>query len=195
MLLEDAIEKEKYKSLGDAEHIRGLFAKGMDRCDVALETGYPTGIIQRVFVEYQKEKTMPKKAKVTKCDFTKSFETKYGELHGFAVEFDNGDSGFYTSKSKDQNNFVVGQEADYEIKETKGQSGKPYNKIAPHRENTFGGGGKASSDKSIRSQVALKAAVETVVSHPKFAEEDMGVMPGIIVNIAGEYFEFLESHS
>jgi len=143
----------------------------------------------------KKRKQMHKTAVVTKCDYNKSWQSAHGEMHGFSVAFENGDSGFYMSTKKDQPNFVVGQEAQYEISEETGKSGKPYTKIKVFREKSFGGGGSKSSDRSIRSQVAVKAAVDLLVSHPKYADAEPNELAHITVGIAEPIFEFLEAHS
>jgi hypothetical protein len=81
-----------------------------------------------------------KKAKVTKVT---KFEKKdnYGNT-SFQIELENGDKGFYTSKSEEQTKFVVGKECEYNIEEKEGKTGKKYYKITiPQSENAFTGGG------------------------------------------------------
>jgi hypothetical protein len=79
-----------------------------------------------------------KPTKITRLDKLDS----YGNT-SFVIEFDNGDKGFYTSKSPDQIKFVIGNVADYEIEVKQGSKG-PYNKITvPQTAFTKGGvGGK-----------------------------------------------------
>ena len=62
--------------------------------------------------------------KVTKFDK----KDNYGNT-SFSIEFDNGDKGFYTSKSEEQTKFVVGKESDYNIEKKTGSTGKEYFKI------------------------------------------------------------------
>jgi hypothetical protein len=69
-------------------------------------------------------KKKDKVSKVTKLDKKDS----YGNT-SFVVEFDNGDKGFYTSKSEDQKVFIQGQEATYIIEEKEGKGGKKYCKV------------------------------------------------------------------
>lgn len=64
-----------------------------------------------------------KPTKITKMEKKDS----YGNT-SFIIEFDNGDKGFYTSKSEDQKKFIVGNVADYEVETKQGSKG-PYNKI------------------------------------------------------------------
>lgn len=91
-----------------------------------------------------------KKAKVSKV--IKSINNdgspktdNYGNF-SFIIEFENGDKGFYTSKSEDQKKFVAGQEAEYIIEEKTGGTGRKYFKVTtPKNENSFSGGFKSKA--------------------------------------------------
>ena len=48
---------------------------------------------------------MNKKSKVTNVQASGTWEGKFGLMYKFEVEFENGDAGEYSSKSKDQNKF------------------------------------------------------------------------------------------
>ena len=88
-----------------------------------------------------------KKAKVTKVIKTvngdgSAKKDSYGN-YSFIVELDNGDRGYYASKSEDQTKFVVGKEAEYVIEEKEARNGGKYYKITvPQAEGSksFGGG-------------------------------------------------------
>ena len=56
-----------------------------------------------------------KNSKVTNIQANGTWEGKFGTMYKFEVTFENGDCGEYSSKSKDQNKFVIGQNADYEF--------------------------------------------------------------------------------
>jgi hypothetical protein len=58
---------------------------------------------------------MSKKSKVTDVIFISEYDSKYGKLYKFAIEFENGDTGDYSSKKKEQDKFVIGEEAEYTI--------------------------------------------------------------------------------
>ena len=58
---------------------------------------------------------MIKKSKVTQVTSNGSWEGKYGTMFKFEVSFENGDTGEYSSKSKDQTKFVEGELANYEF--------------------------------------------------------------------------------
>lgn len=86
-----------------------------------------------------------KPTKITRLDKLDS----YGNT-SFVIEFDNGEKGFYTSKSPDQTKFVVGNVADYEIEVKQGSKG-PYNKITvPQPAFVKGGGGKPAVEPRIQ---------------------------------------------
>jgi len=67
-------------------------------------------------------KSKPKK--ITKFDKVDS----YGAT-SFAIDFENGQGGYYSTKSPDAIKFVVGQEIDYNIEEKESKAGKKYFKI------------------------------------------------------------------
>ena len=101
-----------------------------------------------------------KTSKVVLAAYSRSFSGQYGTFYVHTVTFENGDSGEYTSKTQEQSNFVVGQEARYTID----NSNPAYPaKIKPVQEQKASGGfGKSdpAKNKSIQRQTALKAAVE-----------------------------------
>ena len=74
---------------------------------------------------------MIKTATVASIKPIESYSTQYGTFYPMWVNFDNGDSGMYTSKSMNQTKFVVGQPAYYSATPTTAKSGKTYNKIKP----------------------------------------------------------------
>ena len=71
-----------------------------------------------------------KTSKCLKCEFKNSFNGKYGTLHSFDVEFENGDKGLYISSNKNAPKFKVGEEASYDIVAKEGKNGV-WNKISP----------------------------------------------------------------
>lgn len=63
----------------------------------------------------------------------------YGNT-SFVVEFKTGEKGYYTSKNENQNKFVVGQEADFNIEEKQGSKGVYYKITVPQADGKpFGG--------------------------------------------------------
>ena len=62
---------------------------------------------------------------------SESYSTQHGTFYPMWVNFTNGDSGLYTSKSANQTKFVVGSEAAYQLEEKTAKSGKTYFKLKP----------------------------------------------------------------
>ena len=79
---------------------------------------------------------MTKQSKVKSATFDRSYDGTYGTFYVHKIEFDNNDSGEYTSKSKDQSKFVEGETVPYEIDAMKDKKGNAFNKISPIKENT-----------------------------------------------------------
>jgi len=108
-----------------------------------------------------------KKAKVVSVTPKGDFAFNGKTFYKFFVSLDNGDSGEYNSVKADQDKFVVGQEAEYEI-----SSNQYGNKIKPVYSQGGGGnysGGYSKSNyssnsddkqKMIVKQSCLKAAVD-----------------------------------
>ncbi len=68
---------------------------------------------------------MNKKSKVTNVQANGTWKGRHGLMYKFEVSFENGDAGEYSSKSKDQNKFIEGQETDYEFIDGKYPKVKP----------------------------------------------------------------------
>lgn len=82
----------------------------------------------------------------------------------FVIEFDDSTKGFYTSKNPDQNKFVVGNVADFEIEVKQGSKG-PYNKITvPQAAGFKPGGGKPADPKQAFVTMGYSYAKDLVVA-------------------------------
>ena len=68
---------------------------------------------------------MNKTSKVTNVQANGTWEGQYGLMYKYDVTFENGDSGEYSSKSKEQNKFVVGQDTQYNFIDGKYPKVKP----------------------------------------------------------------------
>ena len=72
------------------------------------------------------------------------WEGQYGKMYKYTIAFENGDVGEYSSKSDNQNKFIVGQETDYEWHDGQWPKVKPvsnfnqnkssFNKLDPERQ-------------------------------------------------------------
>lgn len=106
---------------------------------------------------------MIKTSKVISAQANGTWEGKYGVMYKHEIAFENGDAGEYSSKSADQNKFVVGQETEYEFIDGKFPKVKPV--------NNFQQGGYASvkqgdnREKSIVKQSSLKCATDFVIAN------------------------------
>ena len=77
------------------------------------------------------------KTKIISANWEKEYESKFGTLHLHRIIFENQgekQTGFYSSKSKDQNKFVAGKEAEFEIENQRGPKGD-YLKLKPFQSN------------------------------------------------------------
>jgi hypothetical protein len=114
---------------------------------------------------------MEKTSKVTRVTGNGTWDSQYGTMYKFEVEFANNDIGDYNSKSKDQTNFVEGQDATYDIS-SKEYQGRTFYTIKPVKATTsFSGGGKydAETSKKIARMSVLKCATDLVIAgHVKF---------------------------
>tara|TARA_B100000700_G_C14947944_1_gene810162 strand:- start:576 stop:1004 length:429 start_codon:yes stop_codon:yes gene_type:complete len=103
---------------------------------------------------------MIKKSKVKSIQANGTWEGKFGLMYKNEVLFENGDCGEYSSKTKEQEKFVVGQETEYEFIDGNFPKVKPvYNNPVS---GGFSGGYKKDDNvqKMIVKQSSLKAAVD-----------------------------------
>lgn len=75
------------------------------------------------------------KALITNVSFVKEYESKFGPLFSFKIEYD-GKTAYYSAKSKDQNKFVKGQECEFTEEKRTGQNGE-YFIVKPVGKNPY----------------------------------------------------------
>lgn len=109
------------------------------------------------------------KAIIQEVIFQKEWESQYGKMYNFKVKYDN-EVAIFSSKYKDQNKFIAGQEAEFteEIKTYKdkktGQD-KEYKVIKPISQNKQSNFGKAlNKEKSRYSGFAVSYAKDLLVA-------------------------------
>jgi|TARA_R110000764_G_scaffold65039_1_gene136525 hypothetical protein len=99
-----------------------------------------------------------KKSKVVAVQSSGTWEGSYGVMYKFEVTLENGDTGEYSGKSKEQTKFVIDSEVEYTITEGK------FPKIKPIYTPSAAAGGNwtpnPERDLKIVKQTCLKAAVE-----------------------------------
>ena len=103
------------------------------------------------------------KALITNVTFTKEYDSKFGKLYSFKIEYD-GRSAYYSSKSKEQTKFVAGQESEF-TEETKTSQNGTYLVIKPPQKNLQSNFGKAlNKEKSRYSGFAVSYAKDLLVA-------------------------------
>jgi len=105
---------------------------------------------------------MPKTSKVLHAAFSHEWDGKDCKFYDHNIEFENGDRGQYTSKTKEQNKFVEGRETEYTIEPSK-RAG--FFKIKPIQQPIGGGGrGGGLRPASFDEQIEVARA-----KYPSFA--------------------------
>lgn len=84
------------------------------------------------------------KAKINSITFKKEYESKFGTMYLFAVNYGDNKTGFYSAKSKEQTFFKKGEEAEFTEEVKNGERGE-YVTVKPVRASFTGQGnfGKA----------------------------------------------------
>ena len=110
---------------------------------------------------------MIKKSKVTNVQNNGTWEGKFGLMYKFEIDFQNDDCGEYSSKSKDQNKFVIGEEVEYEFIDGKFPKIKPISTFQPNfRKDDH-------VQKYIIKQSSLKCAVEICIAEGIYSTDDV----------------------
>lgn len=102
---------------------------------------------------------MNKKSKVINVQSHGTWEGNYGTMYKYEIVFENGDCGEYSSKSQEQNKFLIGEEVDYTFIGGKFPKIKPV--YAPQNDSNIGG---SSREDLIIKQTCIKAAAEMTQS-------------------------------
>lgn len=112
-----------------------------------------------------------KKSKVIQAAGNGSWNSeKYGTFYKFIIGFENGDEAEYSSKTAEQNKFIVGQEVDY-ILTSKEVNGKMYYQCKPAPQQAPQGGNNwapkpkdPETEKRIARMSVLKVAGDLVIN-------------------------------
>jgi len=117
------------------------------------------------------------KSKVVKRESTgKPYESPNGTLYGFNMEFEDGQTGLYNSKSQTPNKFNVGEVWEYTAEEKTGKSGSSFFIIKPKMENKFGGGFKRPSNEFALEQARKMYNSTNSIEHPNSNPWDLTKM-------------------
>ena len=137
------------------------------------------------------------KAIITKVEFRKEFDSKFGTMYQFEVHYAD-KKAVYTSKSKDQKHFVVGQEAEFteETKTFTNKSGNevPYTVIKPpqagfQKQSNFGKALK--KEQSKYSGFAVSYSKDLVVAG-KIGFEDLSPVAWMLFDLMVEMDKSIE---
>ena len=121
------------------------------------------------------------KGKVLKAEPNGSWEGQYGVLYKYTILFDNGDQGEYSSKSDDQNKFVVGEEVEYErIDKGKYIHIKPISNFTPN--TNYAPKKDGNVQEYIIKQSSLKCAVDICIAQGTYSTEDVIARAEIFVD-------------
>jgi len=123
------------------------------------------------------------KAKVVSVSPKGDYQLRDGKtLYKFFVSMDNGDSGEYSSVKPDQDKFIVGQEAEYELSNTQyGNKIKPVYAQGGYTPSYSSGGD--DKQKMIVKQSCLKAAVDLL--------KDKGAKSTDVLKVADSFVEWV----
>lgn len=109
------------------------------------------------------------KGKIISATFKKEYESKFGTLYLHEIWYnDNGEKqkAFYSSKTKEQNKFIAGQEPEFTIEVQTGNNNQVYNKIKPVQQNRgYSNTGRAMQREQTKySGFAMAYAKDLVVA-------------------------------
>ena len=108
---------------------------------------------------------MIKKSVVKSAQANGTWEGKFGTMFKHEITFENGDSGEYSSKSPEQNKFVVGQETEYQFIDGAYPKVKPINNWQPNSQASTLNQSKDDVQEYIIKQSSLKCATDYCIAN------------------------------
>lgn len=124
-----------------------------------------------------------KTSKVKSVQANGTWESKRGDtFYKFEVEMENGNAGEYSSKTKDQEKFIVGEEVQYEFEDGRFPKIKPYYNKGNYP-FTKGDGENQTKQMNIVRQSSLKSAVDFCSKGECTVEE--------VLKIAQQFVDFV----
>ena len=103
-----------------------------------------------------------KKSKVTNVQSNGTWDGRFGLMYKYEVGFENGDSGEYSSKSENQNKFIIGEVTEYEFIDGKFPKVKPINTF---QQTSFSSNTKDNVQEYIVKQSSLKCATDYIIAN------------------------------
>lgn len=92
-------------------------------------------------------------------EFNRSYDGTHGTIHVFNIEFENGDTGEFTTTKKEQVKFKIGEATDYSIEQKKTKKGDPYTRIDKVSQRNSSGSYGARGGKSKEAEASILASV------------------------------------
>jgi hypothetical protein len=134
------------------------------------------------------------KATIKKVQFNKEYESKFGTLYSHKIWYDK-KMAFYSSKSKDQNKFVPGQEAEFteEVRQTSQGEMIIIKPLTQTRNSNFGRALKREQSKySGFSDSYVKDLLSAGVIRPELTADDEEYNDVIMATWKKRAFEIFE---
>ena len=121
------------------------------------------------------------KAKITNIKYIKDYETKFGTMYSFLVEYD-GKKAYYSCKKREQDKFKIGEEAEFVEEEKEGKNGK-YLVIKPVQNNSYSPYNKAvKKEQSRYSGFAVSYAKDLCIAG-KIEFKDISQYSTVLFNL------------
>ena len=131
------------------------------------------------------------KAKITNIKYIKDYETKFGIMYSFLVEYD-GKKAYYSCKKREQDKFKIGEEAEFVEEEKEGKNGK-YLVIKPVQNNSYSPYNKAvKKEQSRYSGFAVSYAKDLCIAG-KIEFKDISQYSTVLFNLMVSLDKTLEA--
>lgn len=128
---------------------------------------------------------MIKTSKVKSVQANGTWEGKFGLMYKSEVSFDNGDSGEYSSKSREQNKFVEGVETEYEF------IGGDFPKVKPvYNKPDFVSGssnGTYKKDDTVQKLIVRQSSLKAAVDYCSSGN----CSPSDVIKVAQEFVDWV----
>ena len=131
------------------------------------------------------------KAKITNIKYIKDYETKFGIMYSFLVEYD-WKKAYYSCKKREQDKFKIGEEAEFVEEEKEGKNGK-YLTIKPMQTNAYSPYNKAvKKEQSRYSGFAVSYAKDLCIAG-KIEFKDISQYSTVLFNLMVSLDKTLEA--
>lgn len=134
-------------------------------------------------------------SKPKEIGYSREFTGQHGKVHVFTIEFENGDTGEFTTTKRDQTKFTVGEETLYSIEEREDNRGNIFfrvDKVSQKPAGTGNGGQRSMSkevEQSIIASVCLDCAAQLILK----AGKDNAVQSDLVALhvMANKFYDYI----